>query len=334
MSVRVDVDWKYRGLQVVRLENKFLCIDVLPELGAKVFNFIYKPLDRNLLWHNPGIPPSRQCYGTGFDDVWSGGWDELIPNDIPFQLQPGETLPDHGEVWSQKSEWDVSENSMAVSASFINCGRVVPIRFEKIITLRAKESMCNVSYRLTNNWTKSLKFLWNIHPPMSISPQTKLDVPASRCITDTWGTADFKERTEFQWPIIVYPGGGRLDLSLVPPPERGIADFHYLPDIEGGWYAVTDTASRSGWGFVFDTGVFPHLWLFRSIGGWRGLYTLILEASTGYPNDLSEAISSGNCAFLESGQTVETSVKAIAYRGCGSVEKIDPDGSVVARKSE
>ncbi|HEB32168.1 MAG TPA: hypothetical protein ENI15_15065 [Spirochaetes bacterium] len=103
MSARVDMNWKYRGLQVLRMENEFLRFDVLPELGAKVFNFIYKPLDRNLLWHNPYIHPSRQSFGTCFDDVWSGGWDELIPNDLPFQLPSGEILADHGEVWSQES---------------------------------------------------------------------------------------------------------------------------------------------------------------------------------------------------------------------------------------
>jgi hypothetical protein len=134
------------------------------------------------------------------------------------------------------------------------------------------------------------------------------------------------------WPFVDFPDGEKLDLRSVPSQEKGIADFYYLPDIEEGWYAVTDRESKSGWGLVFDKVIFPHLWLFRSIGGWRGLYTLILEASTGYPNDLSEAIESGHCTCLEAGETLETSVKAVAYQGCDSVEKIDSDGNVSVRK--
>ena len=79
----IDVNWQYRGLQIIRLENELLSIDVLPELGAKIYNFTHRPSNRNLLWHNPRIPPARQTIGAKFDDVWSGGWDELIPNDIP-----------------------------------------------------------------------------------------------------------------------------------------------------------------------------------------------------------------------------------------------------------
>src|SRR5512136_2394391 len=46
----VDVHWQYLGLQVVRLENELISIDVLPELGAKIYNFVHLSSDRNLLW--------------------------------------------------------------------------------------------------------------------------------------------------------------------------------------------------------------------------------------------------------------------------------------------
>ena len=71
--LRLDTDWQYRGMQVLRLENDRLCIDVLPELGAKIYNFVHKPSGHNLLWHNPTLPPARQPYGAAYDDNWSGG---------------------------------------------------------------------------------------------------------------------------------------------------------------------------------------------------------------------------------------------------------------------
>jgi hypothetical protein len=64
--------------------------------------------------------------------------------------------------------------------------------------------------------------------------------------------------------------------------------------------AVTDTEKQVGFGLVFPTSVLPHLWLFRTIGGWRGLNTLIVEASTGYPTDLREAIKGGHCGVRSS----------------------------------
>ena len=103
----VDTNWQYRGLQVVRLQNELICVDVLPEVGAKIYNFVHRPSGRNLLWHNPGIHPAKQTFGGVFDDNWSGGWDELIPNDMPCPEPEGDMLPDHGEIWSQASKWEV-----------------------------------------------------------------------------------------------------------------------------------------------------------------------------------------------------------------------------------
>ena len=57
--VDIDVHWKYHDLRVLRIENELVCLDVLPELGAKIYNFIHKPSGRNLLWHNPHLPPQR-----------------------------------------------------------------------------------------------------------------------------------------------------------------------------------------------------------------------------------------------------------------------------------
>ena len=152
MVTRVDTNWRYFDLQVVRLENELLCIDVLPEQGAKIWNLVHKPSGRNLLWHNPHVPPARQAYGANFDDTWSGGWDELIPNDVPTPVTTyGDILPDHGEVWSQPSEWsilDAGEECAAVS--FVNYGRVWPTRFEKTITLHPGDSFCRIKYRYTN----------------------------------------------------------------------------------------------------------------------------------------------------------------------------------------
>jgi hypothetical protein len=329
----VDACWQYRGLQVVRLENELISIDILPELGGKIYNFIHIPSDRNLLWHNPRIPPARQQFGARFDDAWSGGWDELIPNDIPTLVIGNEMLPDHGEVWSQASEWQVIKSSESkATVRFVNHGHVLPTTFEKTISLQRGKPFCTVQYRLTNLGRQPVDFLWNIHPAMAISPTTRLDLRARRGIVEKWGTDHFEGGSEYDWPYAIDRSGKRFDLRQVHPPESALADHHYLPDVAEGWYAVTDTQARVGFGLLFPTKVFPHLWLFRTFGGWRGLYTLILEASNGYPNDLAIARQTGRCGHLEPDQTIEAEVKAIAYSGHAAVERIEPDGTVVGGK--
>jgi hypothetical protein len=329
MAVQVDTNWQYRGLQVVRLENELLRVDVLPEAGSKVYNFVHTPSGRNLLWHNPHVPPARQHFGACFDDNWSGGWDELIPNDLPVAEPEGDLLPDHGEYWSQAAKWDVlRDDGQAAAVRFAIRGRVLPVLLEKTLTLEAGASHLHVHYRLTNQGPKLVEFDWNIHPAMAITPDSRLDVPVLEGYSDPWREAQFKGFTPIRWPYIQDRRGAQVDLRRVEGPASAIADMHYLTPVREGWWALTDQRAKVGFGLAFPKDIFPHVWLFRTFGGWRGLYTLILEASNGLTRDLGEARKTGVCGQLAGGASLEVDVTAVAYSGAASVARIDPDGTV------
>jgi hypothetical protein len=46
-----------RGLRTVELENDWFWVTLLPEVGAKIYDLVWKPTGRNYLWHNPRIAP-------------------------------------------------------------------------------------------------------------------------------------------------------------------------------------------------------------------------------------------------------------------------------------
>jgi hypothetical protein len=325
----VDSGQWNNGLQIVRLENDLLSVEVFPQLGAKIWSFVHKPSGTNLLWHNPRLAPAPVHYGAKFDDNWPGGWDELIPTDVPYTFPNGDVLPDHGEVWSQSSDWQVvSETADSVTVSFVTQGRVLPTRFEKALTLRAGEPLLRVRYAYINQGPRPIHFLWNIHPPLAVSPATRLDVPAQRGILEAWMNEQFEPGLEYEWPYAPDRNGRKVDLSVVPPVSETVADHHYFPNIKEGWYAVTDTGKRVGFGVCFPTQVFPHLWMFRTIGGWRGLNTLILEISNGYSTDLRKGIQQGQCGMVAPGGAIRAEVLAIAYAGITRVARIDPSGKV------
>ena len=330
MTVWIDTEWEYRGLRVVRLENEVIRIDILPELGAKIWNLVHKPTGRNLLWHNPSLPLGRQVYGAPFDHTWSGGWDELVPNDVPTEVAYGDVLPDHGEVWSQVSEWEVLDAGPDVaSVRFVNTGRVYATRFEKTVELKSGESLLHLAYRYANCGLIPIDFMWNIHPALQMSAASRTDLPAHRGITDPWSTVFCDGGTEFEWPFLQDRAGQPVDLRFMPP-EGTLADVNvYLSNVREGWYAVTDTDTGIGFGMVFPTDVLPHLWIFRPTGGWRGLYTQIVEVSNGLSTKLAVGRETGNCGHLEPGESLEAAVLAVVYTGVSSVTSIEPDGRVI-----
>ena len=82
MGCRFDPHWSYRGLECLRIENEHVLIDILPELGAKIFRLVDKVRDQDVLWHSPRVSPHVAALHANFDDHWAGGWDEVIPGGV------------------------------------------------------------------------------------------------------------------------------------------------------------------------------------------------------------------------------------------------------------
>src|SRR5579863_9912303 len=107
MTVRIDDAWTYHGLKVVKLENEFLTLEVLPERGGNIFRLIDKPRDLDLLWKSPRVHPHLAAIHADFDDHWAGGWDDAFPGGRASRNRYGHLLPYMGEIWTQQAAWHV-----------------------------------------------------------------------------------------------------------------------------------------------------------------------------------------------------------------------------------
>lgn len=325
-SATIDTNWTYHGFRAVVLENRHLRAVVLPELGAKVWSLVDKAADRETLWHNPRVPPRPVHYGATYDDWFCGGWDELFPNDAPTTAG-GEPYPDHGELWSMPFAWDVTSEDGAVTLRMGRAGVATNTRVEKRITLRADEPLLRFGYRLSNDGPRPLDYLWKLHPALRVTPSSRIDLPAGRVLVDE-GFRDRLAADSFSWPHAPGVDGGTVDMRQVPPQEAATCDFYYAVELDAGWCALTDSAARAGFGLVFDPAVFRSVWVFGAYGGWRGLYTTILEPCTGYPYRLEDAIAQGTASRLAAGETLTTEVTAVLYRGVEQVTRIGAHGEV------
>jgi hypothetical protein len=325
-QLTIDPHWTYHGFRAVVLENRHLRAVILPELGAKVWSLVDKAADRELLWHNPRIPPRPVHYGAAYDDWFCGGWDELFPNDAPTNVA-GEPYPDHGELWAMPFRWDLATSDGAVTLRMERSGVVTNTTVTKQITLRAAESLLRFTHQITNHGPTPLDYLWKLHPALNITPAARIDLPAQRIIVDP-GFRDRLAVDSFTWPYAPTATGERIDVREVPPATAATCDFYYGVDLHAGWCALTDTASQSGFGLIFDPEVFRSVWVFGAYGGWRGLYTAILEPCTGYPYRLEDALAQGTASRLEAGTTLATEVTAVLYRGVQAVNQISPHGEV------
>lgn len=328
MPAHVSTEWTYRGLDAILIENELLRVVVLPQLGAKIWSMIDKRRDHELLWHHPRVAPRPAPFGATYDDWFVGGWDELFPNDAPVEIG-GERYPDHGELWSMPWEWSVIEQTRdEVMISLRHAGIITATRFEKRLTLRAGEPLLRINARIRNEGAQPLDFLWKLHPALNVTPNSRIDMPARRVEIDSGFRARLGALEAFDWPHATTERGQHVDMRRVPPFESQTCDFYYAVELDDGWCALTDTAAKAGFGLVFDKNVFRTVWVFGAYGGWRGLYTTILEPCSGYPYRLDEAIARGTASRLAPGQQLETEITAVVYHGVEGVTRLTRAGEV------
>jgi hypothetical protein len=317
------------GLRSVVLENSLVRVVVLPEAGAKVWQIHYKPLNADLLWNHAEVVPARHALHASYDDTWSGGWDELFPNDEAGDVR-GYSLPDHGELWT--GAWDASlcegEDEAEVKLSY-----GTPISHflaEKTLTLRGQSAVFEVNYKLTNQGAEAFPFLWKLHPAFAVSAQHRIDFPAMMVMREPAfeGSLEGAPLT-FAWPDAAI-GDAVVDLRQVPDERSGAVHFFYGTELASGWCGITNRANGLAATLRFDPEVFSSCWLFATHGGWKDLNVAVLEPATGYPFNMKAMIDAGQARWLSAGESLETTVLFSMQEGMRSIGGVDEDGRILA----
>jgi len=326
-ELRVSADWTYHGLRAVILENSLLRLAILPEAGGKIWQITYKPEDAELLWNNPRIAPARHAISSRYDDVWSGGWDELFPND-EIAVIDGEAYPDHGELWT--GNWNAETFSSADEAGVTLRFQtpISSIHVEKRIAIRHDSSQVVFHHRFTNCGTAAFPFLWKLHPAFKVTPQHRLDFPPMHVELEPAFPGTLQGMpAQFDWPH-AHAGGRKADLRRVTAANERQLYFFYGTGIKEGWCALTNTATGVSCGLRFDPEIFRCCWLFATYGGWRNYNVAVLEPCTGYPLNFEAMQASGRQRTLAPGESLETEVLFIVQEGIRAVRGIAADGTI------
>lgn len=321
----IDTIWDILKHQAIILENRALRVVVLPELGGRIWSIIYKPLDRELLWHNPRLPPQKVPFGAAFDDVRCGGWEEMFPTAAPGTIK-GESYPDHGEVWSLAWESSAESSAGAVHLRMSCEAPISSIRVQKQLTLRADEPRLEVTYALRSATGADFPCIFALHPAFAVSPGYRIGFPRMSVELDPSFLGTLAGVTSpFEWPYAVRRDE-KLDLRVVPPDSSAEVYFLYGYGFKEGRCAITDLNQRLTYGLVFSPEFFHSCWLFATYGGWRNYYTAILEPSTSFPFRVEEQVQQGTAWHLPPAGVVETTVVFLVQEGLSSVLGLEPEG--------
>ena len=313
MTVVACDDWTYSGLRTIILENDCLRVTAFPELGGKLYDLIYKPIQKNVLWHNPRIKPRRVPFGAAFDDVWCGGWDEIFPNDATCVVD-GEKYPDMGEIWSIPWYYSIIRQQTgstyeSVTLRTSTSSPITPCRITRSLTLTEEDSAIHFEYALRNLGNIPLNFLWKLHPSFDINESCSIEIPGKTGIVDPRYRSSYSESShKYVWPIAIKSDGSKVDISRIPPQTAHTCTLHYVTELSDGCVRLRNPKDNMMVTIRFPKEILNNVWLFLAYGGWRSIYTVVIEPSTSYPHDLAQAIKDGHCSHLDPGRKLECKV--------------------------
>jgi hypothetical protein len=298
------------ALRTIELENQWLKASILPDVGAKIYDLIWKSTGRNVLWHNPRIAPQPYPVDGIFDNYWCGGWDDCFPTCDACEYR-GEQYPNLGELRSLRWSVERVEPNTATLSAF---GPISPVRAEKTIVLAPDSPVMSMRYSITNLGPLMLDFLWGTHPALEPSGEMILRIPARNAIVGESSSPLLgKPGQQYSWPLLD-SGEQVLDISKVRGRELGAYGGHYATDLEDGWYAVEDSVSQEGFLLSFPLQLCPCLWIWMAYGGYRGHHHVVVEPWTSMPVNLAEAVRRGTSRQLAPEQEFSIEVRATVYR--------------------
>lgn len=293
--------------ETIILENPRVRAVIVPALGGRVWELEDRLRQRQWIWHRPDVPLKAPQVGAVYDDVWSGGWEELFPNDAPG-LFDDRQLPDHGEWWAMA--WTLMDVTAAAEArvALTANSQIVRASCVKEFHLANDGATLSVTYRIRSAEPQPFYFLFKQHLPVAIAPGCRLRLPGGRAkpVDPDFSTL-LRSGSGFDWPEATH-AAGVVDMQQVLPPSSKRKEFVYVRDLPEAWCGVDDPGAGASIRMTFDPSVFPYVWLFITYGGWRDLYTVVLEPCSNMPKDLAEAVQAGQSALLLPGQEFVTTV--------------------------
>jgi len=343
--------WQFDDLQAIVMENALIRVVILPGKGADIIEFRHKGSDTNYLLSQPTgvrnpqkVTPS--AYGDApFLDFFNGGWNDVLPNGGGGIVYKGAALGQHGEASLLAWDYAIMEQTPErVSVKLWVSLLRTPFFIEKTLTLEANSHRLQIDLSVRNTAGETVHFMWGQHIAFGSSflkQGGKIHVPdckiQSHDVIDGFEPRRFQPNTEGKFPHIKSPTDELEDASIVPPINTKQAqEMAYLLELSEGWYAITNPETQVGFGVRFDHTFFKYIWYWQLLGNvaggypwWANTHTAALEPWTSYPTSgLLEAIENGTAVQLDAGQSVSTSLQAIAFNGLQNVENITTDGNV------
>jgi len=233
-----------RTYTLIVLENDYLRLTVLPELGGRIYQAVFKPTGSNVFYQNPVIKPSP------WGPLEMGWW--LAAGGIEWGLP----VEEHGYEWGTPWEYAISDLADGARVSVWDTDANDRIRAMISITLLDDQALFHVAPSIENPTDEAIDYKFWLNamlapgPANTPSANMRFIMPGDQATVHSTGDPRLPDAWEgISWPI--YNG---VDWSRLGN-WREWFGFFQRPQAAGGFQAVYDGGYDEGVVRAYNSGV-------------------------------------------------------------------------------
>jgi uncharacterized repeat protein (TIGR01451 family) len=230
--------------ELLVLENDYLRVTLLPELGGRVYQMIYKPTGHNELYQNPVIKPNH--WGPPEQGWWLavGGIEWCLPVD------------EHGYEWGAPWSYQVITSTAGVTVTLRDTTATDRLRAAVTVHLPADRASLAITPRIENPTGHAIDYkYWS---NALLTPGAANTVSADLRFVFNSDQMTVHSRGDDRVPpagqVMNWPVHNGVDFSRLGNWDEWIGFFEY-PQAQGGFIGVYDTAADEGVARVFPPDV-------------------------------------------------------------------------------
>lgn len=278
-----------KNYTLVTLENEYLIVRLIPELGVKIVSIFHKKLNREFLDRTEIFYEWRK-YDMSFVDMERDGFDECFPSisrvPYPAGTWEGIIIPDHGEVCMVPGRYQQIAGAVITTTHGVR----FPYEFIRKITLD-RETLV-LDYTVLNHSSESFSYLYAAHPLFRLEPEAKIELPIDAKVIDSSGKIE-------GWPIRLNATTNKKeDRSIIQPRSVNQMVKLFTRKLRNGW-AVMHFPNGETIRVDFPSDKLHYLGLWITEGGWNGLYQFAFEPTNATTDILGEAYENGDAIMLQ-----------------------------------
>lgn len=301
-----------RSFKAVILENQYLKLTFLPELGGRLYQCTFKPTGQDVFYHNSVLKPSFWGPLQRDENWWlaAGGLEWVLPvNEHGYEF---------GTTWTYRIERGSHEAAVVLRDSDATTRLCAEVR----VTLPEGAAYWVVAPRLVNPTDQSITCQFWLNAALtlgssSVSPNTEFVYPTERMIVHSTGDATLPgEHQSLSWPVFQ-----KRDLSRYGNWRNWLGVF--VPDVQQDYVGAYSHDTDLGIVRLFPHQTVPGLKLFAFGSGF--------PARVEYTDDGSEywELWGGPCRTfwpeddftLQAHQTLQWSEIWMPFRGIGGLDQ-------------